>query len=405
MGRNLKARAKAPQGTCYIMEVLYLIKPGELTLKSGNRREFEDRLRANIKRQLEGTKCQVLHKGGRFYVAGDADPSLIEDVLGRTPGLAGFARATAVERSVEALLPAAVEAARAVIAAGRGLKFKVETRREYKEFPLDSYAVSYAVGDELLRALPELTVDVHNPDWVLNVEVRDRIYLYALNIPGQRGLPTHSSGKGLLLLSGGIDSPVAGYMMAKRGLKLEALYFHAYPYTSDEAKQKVVDLARIVGRYCLGMKLHVVPFTEVQVRIKAKAREDERTLLMRACMMRIADMMAQRAGCQALVTGESLGQVASQTPQIIRFTGSSVGLPVFRPLIAIEKDQIIGIAKRIGTYEISIRPYDDCCTVFAPSRPLIKPIHDGIVRAFAALDMGPLMEQAARDAVWTDLAG
>jgi tRNA uracil 4-sulfurtransferase len=376
------------------MEVLYLIKPGELTLKSGNRREFEDRLRANIKRQLEGTKCQVLHKGGRFYVAGDADPALIEDVLGRTPGLAGFARATAVERSVEALLPAAVEAARAVIAAGRGLKFKVETRREYKEFPLDSYAVSYAVGDELLRALPELTVDVHHPDWVLNVEVRDRIYLYALNIPGQRGLPTHSSGKGLLLLSGGIDSPVAGYMMAKRGLKLEALYFHAYPYTSDEAKQKVVDLARIVGRYCLGMKLHVVPFTEVQVRIKAKAREDERTLLMRACMMRIADRLAEKIGANCIITGESLGQVASQTAENIRFTGSFTDMAVLRPLIGIDKEDTVATAERIGTYPVSILPYEDCCVLFSPKHPVLKAKFEAEKESFLALDIENLLKEA-----------
>jgi tRNA uracil 4-sulfurtransferase len=383
---------------------LFLVKYAELTLRKENKRQFEMALERNIRNALGTAPARVWRRHGRLFVEAAAEGvERAEKVLSSTFGLGSYASAEAGEKNIAAVEAAALRVAASHAAGARD--FKIEARRLDKSFPLSSYEIACRLGDRVREAFPALRVNVRKPELTIQVEIREHAYVYGPEEPGLRGLPLGTSGSGLLLLSGGIDSPVAGYLMGSRGLRLDAVYFHAPPYTAEEAHGKVVDLCRALQPYLPGLGLWTVPFTAIQERIRERGAPRETTLHMRACMMRIADTMAQRAGCQALVTGESLGQVASQTPQSIRFTGGSLGLPVFRPLIAIEKDEIIRTAKRIGTYEISIRPYDDCCTVFAPSRPLIKPLHDGIVRAFAALEMGSLMEQAARDAVWTDLAG
>ncbi|GAH29314.1 unnamed protein product [marine sediment metagenome] len=240
-------------------------------------------------------------------------------------------------------------------------------------------------------------MDLYHPDWVINVEVREAVYLYGPEKKAPGGLPLGSSGKGSLLLSGGIDSPVAGYLMGKRGLRLDAVYLHTPPFTSEETKDKVEHLAELLSEYLTGLTLHVVPFTETQVRIKERAREEEITLLMRACMVKIAEMIARNIGSICLVTGESLGQVASQTPESMRFTGSTSELPLFRPLIGLDKEEIITIARKIGTFETSILPYEDCCTLFSPLHPLVRPDYERMVQSFRSLDADDLLQEATQN--------
>jgi thiamine biosynthesis protein ThiI len=284
--------------------------------------------------------------------------------------------------------------ARAFIDAGLGVRFKIEARRADKSFPLSSYQIACALGDLLLRSFPELTVDVKNPDWILMVEIREHAYLYGPQTGGPGGLPTGSSGKGLLLLSGGIDSPVAGYMMAKRGLALEAVYFHSAPFTSEQAREKVESLSRILDTYAPGILLHVVNFTPALARIRERAKDEEITLLMRACMMRIASLIAARRGAGCLITGESLGQVASQTVESIGYTGGYAELPVLRPLIGMNKEEIMSDARRIGTFETSNLPFADCCVLFSPPHPLIRPSGEKMRKTFNSLDIEDTLREA-----------
>lgn len=251
--------------------------------------------------------------------------------------------------------------------------FKVQARRARKNYPLNSMELNVELGAVILDAFPELTVDVHKPDVMLNVEIREKIYLYSEVIPGPGGMPVGSNGKAMLLLSGGIDSPVAGYMIAKRGVKIDAVYFHAPPYTSDRAKQKVVDLARQVSRYAGPIYLHVINFTDIQLCIYEKCPHDELTIIMRRYMMKIAEQIARETECLALITGESIGQVASQTVQSLGVTNEVCTLPVFRPLIGFDKMEIVDVSEKIGTYETSILPYEDCCTIFVAKHPVTKP--------------------------------
>ena len=251
--------------------------------------------------------------------------------------------------------------------------FKVQARRARKNYPLNSMELNVELGAVILDAFPELTVDVHKPDVMLNVEIREKIYLYSEVIPGPGGMPVGSNGKAMLLLSGGIDSPVAGYMIAKRGVKIDAVYFHAPPYTSDRAKQKVVDLARQVSRYAGPIYLHVINFTDIQLYIYEKCPHDELTIIMRRYMMKIAEQIARETECLALITGESIGQVASQTVQSLGVTNEVCTLPVFRPLIGFDKMEIVDVSEKIGTYETSILPYEDCCTIFVAKHPVTKP--------------------------------
>jgi len=273
--------------------------------------------------------------------------------------------------------------------------FKVETRREDKHFQLNSPQLSSKIGGYILREIPELTVDVHNPEVTVNIEVRKDIYIYADKQAGAGGLPVGTNGKATLLLSGGIDSPVAGYMVAKRGVVVNAVHFYSYPYTSERAKDKVISLAKIMTDYCGRVNLYVVPFTDIQLAINKLCPPELLTLIMRRIMMRIAEQIAKNTGSQALITGESIGQVASQTMEALGVTDNAVNIPVFRPVIGMDKEEIVQVAKKIDTYETSILPYEDCCTVFVPKHPKTKPRLEQLVEAEVALtDIEEMMAAA-----------
>ena len=281
----------------------------------------------------------------------------------------------------------------------KNLTFKVEARRARKTYPKTSMEINCDLGEVILEAFPETKVDVHHPDVMLNVEIRNEVYVYSQIIPGAGGMPVGTNGKAMLLLSGGIDSPVAGYMISKRGVGIEATYFHAPPYTSERAKQKVVDLARIVSRYSGSVKLHVVNFTDIQLYIYDQCPHDELTIIMRRYMMRIAEHFAKKDGCLGLITGESIGQVASQTMQSLAATNDVCTVPVYRPVIGFDKQEIVDIAEKIGTYETSIQPFEDCCTIFVAKHPVTKPNVDVIRRSEEKL--AEKIEQLVREAIDT----
>lgn len=274
------------------------------------------------------------------------------------------------------------------------LTFKVESRRADKTFPIGSMDLNRDMGAFILQNFPGLQVDVHNPDIKINLEIREYAYAYHENIPGAGGMPVGTNGKTALLLSGGIDSPVAGWMIAKRGVQLTAVHYHSFPYTSDKAKEKVIDLCRLLTQYCGSIRLHVVPFTEIQQELYEKCPDGLLTILMRRYMMRIAEIIAKREGAQALVTGESIGQVASQTLEGLASTDDAVTMPVFRPLIGLDKNEIVDIAEKINTYETSILPYEDCCTVFVPRHPVTRPKLDKVRQAETLIEGDVLIERA-----------
>ncbi|MDR0512564.1 MAG: tRNA 4-thiouridine(8) synthase ThiI [Treponema sp.] len=381
------------------MMTTYLIKLGELTLKGGNRRLFEITLRRNLSQMLKGTNARIIMKNGRFYVECQKETEAeTEDALDRLMGISGWAKTKTVEKTLEAVTAACVE--EALVLRERGIStFKVEARRTDKRLPFDSYQIRCAAGDAVLAEVPGLTVDVHNPGGLIEVEIRERAYVFANAREGRRGLPVGTAGRGLLLLSGGIDSPVAGYMMASRGLMLEAVYFHAYPYTSAEAQEKVVSLAEIVGRYTQGLRLFSVSFTALQTRIKERTPEAWRTVVLRMAMMDCAQRLAVRRGSKCLISGESLSQVASQTIENISCTQSMVKLPILRPLIGMNKEEIIEKAQRIGTYQTSILPYQDCCSIFTPPHPILHGDPDEALKIYHALEADALIEQALADAL------
>jgi tRNA uracil 4-sulfurtransferase len=378
------------------MDAFYLIKIGEILLKIGNRKEFEDRLRSQLHLRLAA--AGIPHKlemfPGRYFAAvAEERAADAELILSRTPGVNGYARAIKADKSVDAVLAAAVEVARERIA--RGLRrFKAESRRSDKSFALGSFELSARIGEAVLKAFPEAKVDLHNPEFTINAEIRERAYVFGDTESGMRGLPVGSGGKGLLLLSGGIDSPVAGYMMARRGLALEACYFHAYPYTSQEAQDKVVSLAKVIATYTGRLVLWTVPFTEAQLKIKKDARQDLTTLMMRMGMMRVAHALADRIGANCIVTGESLGQVASQTAENLRLTQSPTDYPVLRPLVGMDKEDTVKLAKRIGTFDISILPYEDCCVLFSPKHPMLKAKLDREKADYERLGLEGLLDEA-----------
>lgn len=376
--------------------MLFLIKYGEISLKGRNRAKFEHRLMDNIVRRLPAGAARARRTWGRLYVeADDQHAAAAERIIGNTFGVVAFARVRTYDKSTTALDRIADE----MVAELPPGSFKVEARREDKSFALTSYQIACELGDRLVRAgQSKLTVDVGAPDTTLSVEVRDRIYAYTDARRGPSGLPVGVSGRGMLLLSGGIDSPVAGYLVAGRGLAIDAVYFHSYPYTGEEAEQKVHQLAAHLARYMPRLDLHVVPFTPLQLLIKQRSHPDEVTLLMRACMMEVAQLVALRRDCGCLVTGESLGQVASQTLESLRVTGSHSTLPVLRPLIGLSKEEIISRARAIGTFETSILPYPDCCTLFAPRHPVIRPRFERLEQSFARLEAASLIGEAADEA-------
>ncbi|MDR0377413.1 MAG: tRNA 4-thiouridine(8) synthase ThiI [Spirochaetaceae bacterium] len=374
----------------------YLLKPGELTLKGGNRREFERVLLRNLAVLLRGAGATVNPAQGRYFVhAPAAAADAVEDALSRLIGISGWARTRVCGKTPEAVLRACVETAGECYAAGIRT-FKVEARRTDKSFPLDSYGIRCRGGEAIAEAWPGLTVDVHTPQTTITVEIRERAYVYGMERRGLRGLPVGTAGRGLLLLSGGIDSPVAGFMMLSRGMKVDAVHFHAYPYTSDEARQKAARLAAVLGRYAVGITLYTVGFTPVQLRIKEQAPAPWATVLLRMAMMECAEKLARNAGLKCLVTGESLSQVASQTIENLTCTQSRISLPVLRPLIGMDKEDIIRKSEAIGAYALSILPYEDCCVLFSPPHPVLRGKPAEAEEQYQRLDLTGLIEDALR---------
>lgn len=355
----------------------FLIKYAEIGVKGKNRYLFEDALVQQIKYALK--RCdgefKVYKTQGRIYIDALSEYDFEETVgnLKTVFGISGICPVVYVEDEGFEKLCQDVIYYLDQMYPDKNRTFKVAARRARKNYPLNSMEINEELGGVILDAYPQMKVDVHKPDFFLNIEIRERIYIYSEMIPGPGGMPVGTNGKAMLLLSGGIDSPVAGYMIAKRGVKIDAVYFHAPPYTSDRAKQKVVDLARIVSGYAGPIYLHVINFTEIQLYIYEKCPHEELTIIMRRYMMRIAERIAQETGCLGLITGESIGQVASQTMQSLAATNEVCSLPVYRPLIGMDKQEIVEISERIDTYETSIQPFEDCCTIFVAKHPVTKP--------------------------------
>ena len=358
------------------MNEIILLKLGELVLKGLNRRSFEDKLQANIHRRLHPYgQFRVYTRQSATYVEPKDDSCDVQgayEALTKVFGIAGLSLARPCEKDKDAILACARDFLDDQLRTAR--TFKVETKRADKSFPMTSIQLSQYVGGELHEAYDNLEVDVHHPELTVYIEVRDyAAYVHAQPQPGAGGLPVGINGRAVSLLSGGIDSPVAGYMIAKRGVKIDAVYFHAPPYTSDRAKQKVVDLAKLVARYSGPMDLHVVNFTDIQLYIYEKCPHEELTIIMRRYMMRIAQAIAEKNGAIGLITGESIGQVASQTLQSLAATNEVCTMPVYRPVIGFDKQEIVDVSEKIGTYETSIQPFEDCCTIFVAKHPVTKP--------------------------------
>lgn len=355
----------------------FLIKYGEIGLKGKNRYIFEDALMRQIRFALHDVEGSfMVHRSqGRIYVEceGYYDYEETVEALKRVFGIVGICPVVHVEDQGFEQLKKDVVDYMDKMYPDKNTTFKVEARRGKKSYPKTSMEINCDLGEAILDAFPEIRVDVHKPAIKLNIEVRDLIYIYSEIIPGPGGMPVGTNGKAMLLLSGGIDSPVAGYMISKRGVELEATYFHAPPYTSERAKQKVVDLAKLVSKYSGPIKLNVVNFTDIQLYIYEKCPHEELTIIMRRYMMRIAEHFAQESGCLGLITGESIGQVASQTMQSLAATNDVCTIPVYRPVIGFDKQEIVEIAEKINTFETSILPFEDCCTIFVAKHPVTKP--------------------------------
>ena len=390
------------------MTYTYLIKYAEIALKGKNRYVFEEALVQQIRYAVKhlGSSYEIRRMQGRIYVdvtdeTGALDEDEIVDALKHVFGIVGICPVTNLtDDDFEGICAAAVKHVRTTYPKRDGLTFKVAARRARKNYFKDSMEINADVGEAILNAFPEMKVDVHEPEMTLYIEVRESVSIYSQVIPGPGGIPIGTSGKAMLLLSGGIDSPVAGYMIAKRGVKIDAVYFHAPPYTSERAKQKVVDLARIVSAYTGPIYLHVINFTDIQMYIYEKCPHDELTIIMRRYMMRIAQTIAKETECMGLITGESIGQVASQTMQSLACTDEVCEMPVYRPLIGFDKSDIVEISQKIKTFETSILPYEDCCTIFVAKHPVTKPRLDVIQKHEHYLDEG--IDELVRNALETD---
>ncbi len=379
------------------MNEMFLLKLGEIVLKGGNRFQFENRLKTNV--------CRRLRPYGEFSVRISQSTVFVEplneqcdldgawDAAHTVFGVISLCRCRACEKELDAIFAAVNAYLGDELLAAKS--FKVESKRSDKRFPLNSIQLSQEIGGRIAEQYPALKVDVHHPDYTVYVEIRDHAaYVHGPAEQGAGGLPTGVGGRAMVLLSGGIDSPVAGYMIAKRGVELEAVHFFSYPYTSELAKDKVLELARLMTRYCGRMTVNIVGFTEIQEAIRDNCPEEYFTLIMRRFMMMISERIARDHGCGCLVTGENLGQVASQTMEAMAVTGACVDLPIFQPLIGMDKEEIVTIARKIGTMETSILPYEDCCTVFTPRHPKTKPTKAQVDRACAKLDFDALIERA-----------
>ena len=379
------------------MKEMILLKLGELVLKGLNRHYFEEQLMANARRRLKACgEFKVTTRQSITYVEPkneDCDMDRAFEAMKKIFGAAGVCRCRACEKDKEAMLTAIQEFLAGDLAAAK--TFKVECKRSDKTFPLNSIQLAQYLGGELDDLYPHLTAEMHHPDLTVYVEVRDdHAFVHGNTEPGAGGLPVGMAGRAVSLLSGGIDSPVASWMMAKRGLELDMVHFFSYPYTSEAAKEKVLELARILTPWTGRLVVHVVPFTAIQEELRRSCPEELFTILMRRFMMRISAQVAQRIGAGALVTGESLGQVASQTMEAMRCTGAVTDLPIFRPVVGMDKEEIVRISRKIGAFETSILPYEDCCTVFTPKHPRLKPTLAECVRAEEALDVEGLVKAA-----------
>ena len=371
------------------MKNVLLVRMGEIFLKGDNRMFFIKALVRHIKKAVDGTGASVELTQGRIFLRDITD---MEDVIRRVTRVFGVHSVSPVvqcEKTMDAICREAVEMMKPLSGT-----FKCAARRADKRFPLDSMQINEEVGYQVLTACPQLTVDVHKPQHELNIEVRENAYLYVEKIPAVGGMPVGTNGKAMLLLSGGIDSPVAGYMIAKRGVQLNCIHYHSFPFTSEQAKQKVIDLARQLSAYAGPIRMYVVPFTELQQELYQKCPESQLTILMRRYMMRIANRIAHRANCSALITGESIGQVASQTMDGLCCTNAVCDMPVFRPLIGFDKTEIMDYAEKIGTYETSILPYEDCCTIFTPKHPQTKPRVEQLIESEKLIDGEGLIRRA-----------
>ena len=371
----------------------YLGKIGELSLKGSNIKEFEKLLLKNVRSSLKNHKCTVSLKGGRLYIECEEDESFfVEKSLRTLIGITGWAKTRTCGKSIEEIKQAIKE--EAVLCAQKGARtFKINAKRADKSFPFNSYEIA-CEGAELAYNEKILDVDVHNPDVIISVEVREKVFIYSNAEKACRGLPVGSSGKGLLLLSGGLDSPVAGYRMMRRGMKVECVYFHSYPYTSEEAQKKVETLAKKLSEFGLYTYLNIIPFTDVQMRIKERAPQAWTTLMLRVCMMKAVNMLVKITQSQCVVTGESLGQVASQTIENMNVTEDACDLPLLRPLVGMDKEEIVETANFIDTYETSILPYEDCCVLFSPRHPVLRGRIEEAHEIYKSLEVDQLIAEA-----------
>ena len=375
------------------MKELLLVRYGEIFLKGLNRPYFLRALVRRVRHAVRDLGASVWLNDGRIFVDGFDDAEACIERVTKVFGVHSVCPAIEMPKEdFDALCDQAIK-----MMTGMKGTFKVAARRSDKRYPLDSPQINEEMGGRILDACPDLKVDVHHPEHLLNVEIRDSAYLYVRVIPAVGGMPVGTNGKATLLLSGGIDSPVAGWMIAKRGVQIDAVHFHSYPYTSEQAREKVLDLARKLSSSCCGIRVHIVPFTEIQLKIRDLCPEEYSTLIMRRFMMRIAERIAEQEESGALITGESIGQVASQTMEALRVTGSVVHLPVFRPLIGFDKSVIIDIARKIDTYELSSLPYEDCCTIFTPKHPVTRPRLDKVEEVERTLATDDLIREALED--------
>jgi len=381
-----------------MMEKVILVRYEEIFLKRSNRNLFENRLIRNIRQRLESLgNIRVTCSQSRIYIEiPDEDFDLVEAVerLKKVFGIASLSIVHKVPTDYEIIKTSAVSIVADLLSRYHYRTFKVESKRADKSFPLNSPQLSADLGAHILRNFPRLKVDVRNPDFVFYIEVRESTYLYSEIIPAAKGLPTGTGGRATLLLSGGIDSPVAGWMIAKRGVEVDAVYFHSPPYTSERAREKVVRLSEILSEWTMGMRLYVVPFTEIQMAIHQKCPQEYLTIIMRRYMMKIAERIARNDGSLALITGEAIGQVASQTMESLLVTNSAVSLPVYRPLIGMDKNEVVSIARHIGTYDTSILPYEDCCTIFVARHPATRPSLEKTLDYESVLDEEQLIAKA-----------
>jgi thiamine biosynthesis protein ThiI len=382
---------------------MFLLKLGEVVLKGLNRRSFEDKLVSNVRWRLKKHgSFQVYIRQSTIYVepqSEDCDLEAAWQSCRQVFGVAAVARAVPCEKTIEAIVETAQTYLAGQFAAARS--FKVESKRADKQFRLNSIQISQEVGGELAERFPHVTVDVHHPDLTVFVEIREKAaYVHAPSVPGAGGLPVGMGGRAVSLLSGGLDSPVSSWMMARRGVELEMVHFVSPPYTSQQAQDKVLELARLLTAYCGRMIVHIIPFTEIQEEIRKNCPEEYFTLIMRRFMMRLAQAVAKKAGAKALVTGESLGQVASQTMMALGVTDAVAEMPVLRPLIGMDKVEIIRLAREIGTFDTSILPYEDCCTVFTPRHPCTRPDPEDVRKAESVLDVEGLVAKALEGESW-----